>query len=193
MSPIFAELPATAAWAHESVRSGFEVVYFSRSGNGFRAAGMTTAVEDGRTWSVDYDITLDETWATRRALVTGRSAAGVRTALLESDGEGRWFVDGEPAPRLDGCFDVDLEASAMTNAFPVHRLKLAPAARSAAPAAYVRALDLTVDRLEQEYTRTTDGEQRYAYAAPAFAFACELSYDDSGLVVSYPGIATRVV
>ncbi|MFE0023133.1 putative glycolipid-binding domain-containing protein [Amycolatopsis sp. NPDC059021] len=47
--------------------------------------------------------------------------------------------------------------------------------------------------MEQEYTRTTDSEQRYAYTAPAFAFVCELSYDDSGLVVSYPGIATRVL
>ncbi len=31
-------------------------------------------------------------------------------------------VDGEPAPHLDGVLDVDLESSALTNAFPVHRL-----------------------------------------------------------------------
>lgn len=33
-----------------------------------------------------------------------------------------------PGPRLDGCFDVDLESSSMTNTLPVHRLGLAPGA-----------------------------------------------------------------
>jgi hypothetical protein len=41
--------------------------------------------------------------------------------------------------------------------------------------------------------RTTDrgAHQRYDYAAPAFEFGCRLVYDESGLVLSYPGIAVR--
>ncbi len=35
------------------------------------------------------------------------------------------------------------------------------------------------------------GRQRYLYAAPAFDFTCTLSYDESGLVLDYPGIAVR--
>jgi len=74
-----------------------------------------------------------------------------------------------------------------------HRLALPTDARAAAPAAYVRAADPSVERLEQEYLRTTDqgAHQRYDYAAPAFEFACRLVYDESGLVLSYPGIAVR--
>lgn len=34
--------------------------------------------------------------------------------------------------------------------------------------------------------------QRYDYAAPAFGFTSRLVYDDSGLVLEYPGIAERV-
>ena len=30
------------------------------------------------------------------------------------------------------------------------------------------------------------------YAAPGLGFECELTYDEYGLVISYPGIATRV-
>ena len=62
-----------------------------------------------------------------------------------------------------------------------------------APAAYVRALDLSVERLEQRYVRLADGErgQRYHYTSPAFGFECELAYDESGLVLDYPGIAVR--
>jgi len=35
------------------------------------------------------------------------------------------------------------------------------------------------------------GRQRYDYAAPVFDFACRLLYDESGLVLDYPGIAIR--
>ena len=35
------------------------------------------------------------------------------------------------------------------------------------------------------------GSQRYRYAAPAFGFTGTLIYDESGLVLDYPGIAVR--
>ncbi|WP_405825689.1 putative glycolipid-binding domain-containing protein [Streptomyces sp. NBC_00838] len=203
----FVPPPATAAWAHEHARQGFEVVYFRRSGDvrrdqqtprgqdWLRVVGCTTAVEDGRTWTVDYDITLDSGWVTRRAVVTSRSEAGTRSTVLQADGAGRWRVDGAPAPYLDGCLDVDLESSAMTNALPVHRFRLPVGTLTAAPAAYVRALDLSVERLDQEYRRTADEGPRqcYDYSAPVFDFRCRLVYDESGLVLSYPGIAIRAV
>ncbi len=128
-----------------------------------------------------------------RARIRGRSAAGFCSALLEADGAGHWLVGGEPAPYLDGCLDVDLEASAMTNALPVRRMALAVAAAAAAPAAYVRAVGLAVERLEQTYVRATDEAtgQRYDYTAPAFDFRCRLVYDQSGLVLDYPRIAVR--
>ena len=106
---------------------------------------------------------------------------------------GRWRVDGELASHLDGCLDVDLESSAMTNALPIHRMGLRIGTRASAPAAYVRALDLSVERLDQDYARTADEgrHQRYDYAAPVFGLACRLIYDESGLVLDYPGIAVR--
>ena len=81
----------------------------------------------------------------------------------------------------------------MTNALPVHRMDLRVGDRASAPAAYVRAVDLSLERLGQDYVRTADegGHQRYEYAAPAFGFACRLVYDESGLVLDYPGIAVR--
>ena len=76
---------------------------------------------------------------------------------------------------------------------PVRRLALGMGEQATAPAAYVRALDLSVERLEQRYVRTgaDDSEQRYDYAAPALDFSCQLIYDDGGLVLTYPGIAVR--
>ena len=188
------ELPATAAWRHLAARVGFEVVFLRREGDGYHVEGHATAVETARRGGSGMRSPSTVGWTTRSAQITGRSVSGVHEVRLEGDGTGGWRVDGTPAPELDGCLDVDLEASAFTNAFPVRRLGLGVGDRAEAPAAYVRATDLRVERLEQTYARLEDdGERsRYDYASPAFDFRAEVVYDRFGLVLDYPGIAVRV-
>jgi hypothetical protein len=91
-------------------------------------------------------------------------------------------------PEADGCLDLDLESSSLTNAFPVLRLGLAPGQAASAPAAYATQDELRVERLEQRYEHL--GGRVYAYASPGFT--CEIAYDASGLALEYPGIASRV-
>jgi hypothetical protein len=165
-----------AAFRHHTARDGFEVVFIADR----RFEGHTAAVEDGRAFAVRYAIELDDEWRTRRAEVTGQTG----TVILEADGAGHWLVDGAPAPHLDGILDVDLESSALTNAFPVAR------GATDAPAVYVRAFDLQVIRIEQSYRRI--GERTYDYVSPTFDFRCRLVYGEDGLVLEYPGLATRV-
>ncbi len=161
------DLHSFAAWRHERAREGFEVVFVDGADTGPRFDGTTTAIEDGKPWAVEH------------AIVRARSRAGTRELTLTSTGDGFWQVNGEPAPHLHGCRDVDLEASVVTNAFPVRRLGLTPGQGADAPTAYVR--------------RGCDGpEERNDYAAPAFNFSCELTYAADGLVRDYPGIAVRV-
>ena len=78
----------------------------------------------------------------------------------------------------------------MTNTFPVHRLSMPVGREVAAPAAYVRAVGLAVELLEQTYSRSSEGH--YEYAAPRFNVASRLVYDQHGLILDYPGLATRV-
>ncbi len=120
----FATHPAVSAWRHRDASDGFEVLRIAASGAGLRLQGTTAAVEDGQAWVVDYDIEIDAHWLTRAAQVDVRSDLGPRSVRLTADGLGHWLVDGEVAPWLDGCLDVDVEASAATNAMPVHRLAL---------------------------------------------------------------------
>ncbi|GEM31071.1 hypothetical protein NN3_20780 [Nocardia neocaledoniensis NBRC 108232] len=189
---VFTPLPASAAWLHREARTGFEVTYFRDDARGVIIEGCATAVEDGHVWAVDYRLRVDGSWHTRSAQITGRYPAARRSLVLHSDGLGRWQVDGVHAPQLDGCLDVDLEASACTNTLPVHRLRLAVGDAAHAPAVYVRATDLGVSRLSQHYRRIVDGAgQRYDYSAEAFDFQATLEYDAAGLIVDYPGLAER--
>lgn len=178
------DLPPFAAWQFVDAVTGFEVVYAEPR----LLRGHTSAVEDGRAYAVHYEIRLDEHWRTREVRVGNDTEAGPRSTLLLSDGAGTWTVDGEPAPHLDGLVDVDLEASACTNTLPVHRMALSVGEDVTASAAYVQALDLRVRRLDQTYRRLD--EHRFDYRSEG-GFAATLVYDDAGLVLDYPGIATR--
>jgi hypothetical protein len=181
---MFDPLPAFAAWRFIDAVDGFEVL-FAQPG---RLRGHTSAVENGQAYAVRYDIAVDERWRTREARVTSDTLSGMRETVLCSDGSGRWTIDGKRAPQLDGLIDVDIEASACTNLLPVHRLPHALEELVEAPAVYVQARDLSVRRLDQTYRRLD--ERRYDYSAEA-DFQVVLEYDASGLVVDYPGIATR--
>jgi uncharacterized protein len=192
-SPDHIDLPATAAWRHLGTRVGFEVLFLRPENDRYHLDGHVTAVEEGEVWSIRYAITLDSSWATRSAHVVGRSALGEHEVSLESDGSGGWRVDGRPMVDLAGCLDVDLEASACTNALPVRRLGLEIGQAAGAPTVYVRARDLRVERLEQSYARLSNvgNRSRYDYVAPSFDFKAVLIYDEFGLVLEYPGIAVR--
>jgi hypothetical protein len=179
-----APLPASASWTHTGVRTGYEVLFPSTH----HLRGHTCATEDGATWSVGYDITVDPRWRTLRTQATASSATGQTTVLLEQPTPGQWLVDGASRPDLDGCVDVDFESSAVTNTLPVHRLTFTPGNPVDAPAVFVRA-DLRIQRLEQRYTLLTPGV--FHYESATFDFECRLTFDAAGLTLDYPGIATR--
>jgi hypothetical protein len=189
-------LPDVSAWTHSGVRAGFEVLFAEPTADGCVLRGHTTAVEGPQAWSVGYRIEVDARWCTRRAEVRAVSAVGTVRTVLERTGpddDARWLVDGVPRPDLDGCLDVDLESSAVTNTLPVHRLDPEPGESHPVPAVFVRAGDLGVERLDQEYRlrSRTPTVIRFDYASSTFDFECVLVYDGSGLVLKYPGIAVR--
>jgi hypothetical protein len=193
-APKRVDLPASAAWRHLDARIGLEVLFPRHESDRYHLHGYATAVEEGEPWGIRYALVLDLNWATCSAHIVGRSTLGEHEIQLENDGPGSWRIDGKPMTQLSGCIDVDLEASACTNALPVNRLRLKVGQAADAPAVYVRARDLRVERLEQRYARLpNDGKQsRYDYVVPSFDFRTVLVYDEFGLVIAYPGIAVRV-
>jgi hypothetical protein len=185
--------PPSGSWTHTGVRSGFEVAFLDLRDARPRLRGHTSAREGPALWSVSYRIDLAEDWSTRGAVATASTAAGDRRTALARTADGRWTVDGRPRPDLDGCADVDFESSAVTNTLPLHRVGFRPGVPVPVPAAFVRAEDLRVERVEQTYTLVdrSPGGMRFAYASATFDFACELTFDSAGLILRYPGIATR--
>lgn len=191
MTQIFTKLPPTGAWKLLGAYEGFEVVRFAPDNKYFVLKGTTLGAEEGLPWSIHYTIKVDEAWHVRHATV----ANDIGDKLdIQTDGTGSWEVNGEHHPELDGCLDLDFEASSVTNTLPVHRLALAVEQQGESAAVYIRSQGLAVERLDQTYLRLpdADGKMIFDYASPRFGYHDKLRFAPDGLVEDYPGIGKRI-
>lgn len=188
---VLGELPPIASWRLHGVHEGFEVARFARDDGARTLSGVSAGTEGGVPWTVRYVIVVSGDWHLRRARVS--DLAGTSLTVV-ADADGQWTVDGEPRPDLEGCRDLDLEASVVTNTTAVHRLALSVGGEGESLAAYVRTDGLVVERLEQTYRRLPDPDGRllFDYSAPRFGYRDTLRFGPDGLVVDYPGIGRRV-
>lgn len=140
-------------------------------------------------YAVQYRVLCDPLWRVKQLHVRtiGRDAPFV----LETDGEGHWRDgDAQALPQIDGAIDIDLPASPFTNTLPIRRLQLQPGQSADIVAAYVIFPDMTVQADPQRYTRID--KNRYRYESRDSDFTAEITVDEDGLVIDYPGLFKRI-
>jgi uncharacterized protein len=188
---MFTALPPVGAWRLLGAYEGFEVVRFAAADERTILEGATVGVEQGVAWSIHYVLHIAGNWHVQRATVSDNRRNRLE---IESDDAGSWRVNGQLRPELQGCLDLDFEASVVTNTLPIHRLGLAVGQRGESAAAYIRIQDLAVERLDQQYRRLPDerNELLFEYESPRFGYHDTLHFGPDGLVVTYPGIGARV-
>lgn len=184
-----------AAWA--SVQwPGTEHVVVSEGSRGPRLSGQATLVLGERPLRVSYRLTCDAGWRVRRltASVHGFGAILAGRLALVADGEGNWTdaLRRRPLPELDGCVDVDLTVTPLTNTLPIRRLKLSPGTSRDLKVVFVEIPDLTVRAVAQRYTCTSCESGEAAYLYESGRFRASLPVDEYGLVLDYPGEWRRI-
>jgi hypothetical protein len=162
----------------------------SEAGKGWRFDGTEILIVRGRALLTRFSVLLDAEWMTREVEVEALSRR--RAALrLDADDGHRWRINGRRAARLDGCIDVDVAATPLTNTFPIRRYAdLAVGASRTSPVAWVEVPSLRVLRVNQTYRRL--GKDAWEYSDPGHG-AFRITLDADGIVVDYEGFATRVV
>ena len=74
----------------------------------------------GRADDTAYSLEVDHAWRPRRITVWSNG----NSTILTSDGQGRWWAEGEPVEELAGCTDAALALSPTAVQFPIRRLGL---------------------------------------------------------------------
>ncbi|WP_052436556.1 putative glycolipid-binding domain-containing protein [Georgenia sp. SUBG003] len=177
------------AWERTDESPGQSVARAESTPDGwlFHGAEVLTGPGPASCW---VRVEVDKSWMTRNAEVLAFARLGERRLVLHADGDRRWFRDGVRAPQLDGCLDVDVAATPLTNTFPVRRLHDLPVGEAVTvPVAWVDVPALTVDRVDQTYHRL--GRSAWEYRDPHHG-PFRLTVDDHGLVLDYEGLARRV-
>ena len=178
------------AWRRADELRGHSLARLERRPDGWLGHGTEVVAGPGTLLSCGFRVEVDTGWATRTVEAWSVSEAGEAGVRLAADTDRRWWRDGVREPHLDGCLDVDVAATPLTNTFPVNRLAGLPTGATVTiPVAWVDVPGLEVTRVDQSYRRLAD--RRWEYRDERHG-AFQLSVDDDGLVVDYAGFATRV-
>ncbi len=165
---------------------GHETAEITQHRNRWNLAGTAMFVYRKQPCRLDYEIECDMTWGTRDVTVRGQIGESPVMLALSREASGVWCANGTPQLTVQGCTDVDLGFSPATNLLPIRRLKLAIGEHASVRAAWVRFPELTLEVLEQTYTRTA--EHIYVYESANGEFRRELTVNGDGFVIDYPGL-----
>ncbi len=173
---------------------GLELARITADSGGVRAESVSIGLDAGSAYTVRYSLRCDAGWRVRTLEAW---TLGVKDAALAltCDGTGRWTgPDGRHRPSRDGCFDVDLPSTLLTNTQPNRPLGMVPGWSEEISVLYVTVPALTVSVARQRYTCLTWGPEggRYRFESIGSDFTAELTVDGDGLVIEYPRIARRV-
>lgn len=171
---------------------GFEHVRLDDSHPGWDVYdSMLVREHDGQVRRGGYTLIVDKESRTLEIRIMVEQQPGSMTALhLLATGDGTWTdADERRIPELDGCIDIDIQWSPLTNTLPVRRLDLQPGEEREITVAYIELPSLTVRRVRQRYTGL--GDRAVRYASETRDFIRELTLDDDGFVVQYPDLFER--
>lgn len=173
---------------------GLEGVRLVPHGGGFRALGRM--VRTGFTAS--YRLIVGDDGIVERVSITAATPARERHLTLNRSEDGVWLTDsgsGSAQRGFVGALDVDLAHSPMFNALPIRRLGLhRDGGDEQLPVVFVSLPDLRVELVEQRYrtVSTLDDAGRAVVGFVWGSFGADIEVDADGLVLAYPGVATRV-
>lgn len=176
--------PATILWRRVDT-AGHDSARLAPHGDGWLLAGTAVFAHEGRPCRLGYRVGCDAAWRTCSAQVEGWIGGEEVDISIEVDLSGRWKLNGELQPQVQGCVDVDLNFSPSTNLLPIRRLSLDIGAEADVRAAWLRFPGFTLEPLPQRYHRA--GDRTYRYESAGGAFVRDLTVDAAGFVTHYPG------
>jgi hypothetical protein len=193
--------PRSVAWFKDDPL-GMEFAEIGLSADRLRAGGTAIGTLPAP-YRLEYELETASEFVTTRLRVVSRGDGWRRTLELTRTEAGFWDIEadqegdaglrppGGDAARLVDARDCDLGLSPLTNLMPILRHGLSDGGGTVElTAAWVAVPALTVAPDGQRYTHLS--ERLIRYEALDGSFAADITVDQDGIVVDYPGLARRV-
>ncbi len=148
--------------------------------------GTVVVVQERMPCELRYRVVCGPDWRTESADIRGTLGVQPVSIQIANDAQLGWVMNGGLCAGLDGCADIDLAFTPATNTIPIRRLGLAVGESADVSAAWLRFPEMSVERLDQRYTRIS--EMKYRYESGGGKFVRELTVSPDGLLQEYPGL-----
>jgi uncharacterized protein len=201
-----AQMSLTRIW-HNQEPFHVEFAEISLEDGALQARGVAIGVEPVA-YRLEYALTTTAGYVTQRLEVTSGGAGWRRSLVLERSASGEWACTTEAEGPLDlpnpggdlspvaGALDCDLGFSPLTNSMPLlrHDLHRQPGSVDFLMA-WVGVPELAVYPSRQRYTflrHTAIANAVVRFDGLDSDFTAEITFDEHGLVLDYPGIGRAV-
>lgn len=165
---------------------GLEHLDLETTAAGIVVRSVVVGSFDGFAFGARYDIELADDWTFRSLRLVRTDGAAV---ALGREERGGWTCNGAPAPHLAGCIDIDISGTPFTNTLPIRRANLTVGVPKQVSMAWI-PMDTPEPRVDEQIYTKRDA-RHFRYQAADGSFEAELTVDEHGLVVDYPGLFRR--
>ena len=164
--------------------AGHEAARIYGDDDGWYLDGSAIFLHEGGPCRLEYLIECDTEWRTTAATIDGWVGDEVIAhEILVSEG-GTWYLNDDEIKAVEGCIDIDLNFSPVTNLLPLRRIDLKIGESKSVSAAWLRFPTFELERLDQTYRRVD--ESTIKYESGDGKFVRDLKVNDDGLVLDYP-------
>lgn len=166
---------------------GLEHLIFNQN-TAIEAQSLVVGVLDDVPYRIQYKIVCDLNWKVQTVSLSDLLNNKVIDLICRRNG---WVDEtSTPIESLHGCTDVDIMVTPFTNTLPIRRLNLKQGESKEISVVYVRVPDLDISKFDQRYTCISQDKDGgiYRYESLSSGFTADLTVDENGMVVDYPGI-----
>lgn len=164
---------------------GHDACRLERNESGWSLRGAAVFLLAGQPANLSYAVNCDEDWKTMSGRIIGAIGERAIDDLIAHE-NGRWLLNGDPTPGLEGLDDLDLSFTPATNFLQLRRAKLPIAQAVLLPAAWFDLETGLLRELQQIYERRD--QLTFYYRAPSVGYEGLIELAPNGFIRLYPGL-----
>jgi hypothetical protein len=165
---------------------GHDAALLRKINNGWLLEGTAIFKHHTGPARINYTVSVDSTWASRRGTVKGFIAGQVFTFTINRATDG-WYLNGVLVKGLEHLRDIDFGFTPATNTLQLRRVRIEPGRAMDLPVVWFDADTTTLIELPQRYECLD--ETNYQYSAPTVGYRGHLELQSRyGFVKSYPDL-----
>ncbi len=175
-------------WAGREYHS-LENCLVNISGAGAEISSTIIGSYDNKIFKIEYCIKSNHKWETVLLELSSRHSNKLEVVRLEGDGKGNWLSSGKRVEQFEGCIDIDISLTPLTNTLPINRLNLIKNQSQEIKVIYLDVLGQQMSSVRQRYIRLSD--TLYNYQNIPNDFEANIQVDEFGLVIDYSSLFVR--